>query len=103
MHHHQGVGQLRHNAEIVSDEENADACVTKSKEFIENARLNRGIQACSGLVSENESGPSGEHEGDGRALCHAPGQFMGVEVGDTFRIVKACPLKPGEWVRVGSV
>ncbi len=87
VHHADPIAQRPDDAEVVGDQQ--DRRVRLGLELaheVEDARLDRGIEAGRRFVEDQQLRVGGERDGDDDALLHPAGQLVRVAVGDGLRV-----------------
>ena len=98
VHDENAVGDFRDNAEIVGDEDDGSAGIAADGgEEVEDLDLDGGVECCGGFVAEDDVGVVGDRHGDHDALTHSAGEFVGVGVGEAFRVGDADPAEEGDY------
>ena len=81
VHDHDAVGDFRHHAQIMGDQDDGRAEVTTQPlDQLEDLGLHRHIERRGRLVGDKQRGIAGERHGDKGALTHAAGELMGITV-----------------------
>ena len=88
IHHHDPLGGLGNNAEVVGNQYHGGAeFPLKISDQVEDLRLDRHVQGGGGFVRDQHLGLAGQRHGDHRPLAHAAGHLM--------RILFSAPLRFG--------
>ena len=78
LHHHDGVGDIRHHRQVVADEDHADiTLVLQLGDQLEDLCLDGDIQGRGGLVGDQQLGFVDQRHGDHHPLAHAAGKLVG--------------------------
>lgn len=97
VHDSDAIGDASDNAEIVSNEEKAEAhFAAKAIEKFEDLLLDGDVERRGGLVSDEERGIGAEGHGDHDALAKAAGKLMGKLLGAKFGFRDGGALESGE-------
>ena len=104
IHHHDVIGDLGDDAQIVGDEHDGHAqLVLQVLDQIEDHRLRGHVERRGGLIGDEELGLATQTQRDHRALPHAAREFERVGVEARFGTGDADAAKPfdGEVARLG--
>ncbi|MNL08402.1 hypothetical protein D3C87_1291200 [compost metagenome] len=86
-HHNGAVGDLRHDAHIMSNEEDRHALLfLKQFDQIENLALNGDVERGRRFIGDQQFRPGSERHCDHHALAHATGKLMRILVKATGRV-----------------
>jgi hypothetical protein len=86
VHHGDVIGQITHNPEIVSNEENGHAeLLTQLAQQLDDLRLDRNVQRRRGFIGHQEFGLGRQSHRDHDALLHSAGQFVRITLHTGFR------------------
>jgi hypothetical protein len=86
IHHHHLVADLRHDPEIVSDEDDGGAgLLPQPAHEPEDLGLDRDVERRGGLVGDEEMWVERERHGDHHALAHAARELVGIFVESCLR------------------
>ena len=78
-HHQHPVGDLRHHAHVVSDEDHPHLHFPlQHADQLQDLRLDGDVEGGSGLIGDQQRWPAGERHGDHHALAHAAGKLVRV-------------------------
>ena len=81
IHHHGPIGDLRHHAHVVGDEEHRHVLLfLQLLDQVKDLALDRHVEGRRRLVGDQELRLGGERHGDHHALTHAAGELMGIFV-----------------------
>ena len=81
VHHYDAVGHLGYDAQVVGDEDDADAVFAlQVLQKLENGLLHRHVEGCGGLVGDDDVGVVDERHGNHDALLLATAELVGVAV-----------------------
>ena len=87
LQHHQRVGALGGDGQVVGDEQQADAQRSlQLGEQVEDALLDRHVEAGGRLVRDDQRGPGQHGQADQHPLEHASGELMGVRAVDPLGV-----------------
>ena len=77
IHHHDAIAEMRHQWQIVADQDQAHAAARHQVfDQAQDLCLHCGIQRAGGFVGDEQLGVRGQHHRDHHALAHAAGQFV---------------------------
>jgi hypothetical protein len=86
IHHGDPVGDLRHHAEIMGDEQDRHAIgLLELIELHQHLRLDRHVERRRRLVRQQDLGAAGERHGDHHALAHPARELVRIVVDTAFR------------------
>src|SRR5215218_1222752 len=81
IHHHDAIGGLGDDAEVVGDEQHGHAAVAlQALEQRQHLRLHRDVECGGRLVGDQHRGAAGDRHGDHHALAHAAGELVRIGV-----------------------
>ena len=90
IHHHDLLGDIRHDAQIVGDHQHSHAQFgLQIPDQLEDLRLHRHVQRGGGLVGDQKCRAADQGHCDHRPLAQATGQLEGVGLERPLRIGKA--------------
>ena len=90
VHHRHAIAELRDHTKVVGDQHDGGAeSLTQIAQQLKDLRLNRHVECCGWLVSNEQFRLAGERHGDHHALRHTTRDLVWVGIGTTARIWNA--------------